>query len=263
MIKRILLAGLIFMASLQLSQGQVLLSLIFGDNLNSGKVEFGMTGGFNLSYIRGIDGSKPMNNWELGFYFDIHLKEKSPWYATTGVYVKSNVGGRNIPLDYEGNRVINDTVYFEFENADGTVQKRFNTFYVPLNLRYMTKCGIFFDAGAQVGLVFKTIDTYQAEVDGHDLSYEVVGKVKDNGLYKWFDGGIDGGVGYKSKGSLGWKIGVWYYVGLTNIYKNDLGYKAYNSSLYVLATIPIGKKKAEKMRAEKAAKAEAEAESGN
>jgi hypothetical protein len=72
-------------------------------------------------------------------------------------------------------------------------------------------------------------------------------------LSKWFDGGINGGVGYQFQKGLGMKIGVWYYLGLTNIYKNDLGYKAYNQSLYVLATIPIGKNKAEKKRAEKAA----------
>lgn len=262
MIKKISLIGLLLLASVQLTQGQVLLSLIFGDNLNTEKVEFGMTAGFNHSYIRGIAESKGMNNWELGFYFDVQLKENTGWFATTGVYVKSNVGGTNIPLDYPGNREIKDSIYNGFVAGHGTVEKRFNTFYVPLNLRYMTKCGIFMEAGAQIGLVFRTKDLYTAEVDGYDLNYEVTKKVKDNELYKWFDGGIDGGVGYQSKGDLGWKIGVWYYVGLTNIYKNDLGPKAYNSSLYVLATIPIGKRKAAKLRAEKAAKAKA-AEGGN
>lgn len=255
--KKILLIGILLIATAQFTQGQVLLSLIFGDNLNSGKVEFGMNGGYTMSYIRGIDGSKGQNNWELGFYFDIHLKEKSPWYAVTGVYVKSNVGGTNIPLDFEGNPPVNDSVYNGFVVAKGSVEKRFNTFYVPMNLRYMTKSGIFIEGGAQVGLVFRTRDIYQAEVDDYLLSYEQVRKIKDNGTYKWFDGGINGGIGYKSKGDLGWKLGIWYYLGLTNIYKNDLGPKAYNSAVNILATIPIGKKKAERMRAEKAAKAAA------
>jgi hypothetical protein len=254
-LKNILIVGLIFIGSVQIAQGQILLSLIFGDKLNSGKVEFGLNGGFNLSYLRGISESKAQNNWELGFYFDILLKEKSPWYLSTGVYIKSNVGGRNVPLDFPGNRQINDSVYNGFKAANGTVEKQFNTFYVPFNLRYLSKSGIFVEAGVQAGLVFKTHDIYTAEVNGYDLLYDAVKGVRNNGLYKWFDGGIDGGIGYKSKGSSGWKLGVWYYVGLTNIYKNDLGYKAYNSSLYVLATIPIGKKKAEKERAEKAAAA--------
>jgi hypothetical protein len=89
-------------------------------------------------------------------------------------------------------------------------------------------------------------------VDEQTLEYRVVKGVLDNELYKWFDGGVDAGMGYKLKKS-GMKIGVWYYVGLTNIYKNDLGPKAYNSSIYATATIPIGKKKAERERAEKEA----------
>jgi len=251
--KKFILIGTILLMSVTMVKSQVLLSLIFGDKLNSEGVEFGMNGGFNLSYIRGIAESKGMNNWELGFYFDILAKKKTPWYIVTGVYVKSNVGGRNIPLDYPGNPVINDSVYNGFVNAKGSVTKKFNTFYVPMNLRYLSKSGIFIEGGAQVGLVFKTHDIYTAEIDDNTLKYAEDRKVKDNGLYKWFDGGVNGGIGYKFKKGLGTKIGVWYYVGLTNIYKNDLGPKAYNSSLYVLATIPIGKKKAEKARAEKEA----------
>jgi len=257
-IQKTILVLLMILGSVQLSQGQVLLSILFGDNLNTPRLEFGLNAGFNYSYIRGIEGSKGMRNFELGFYFDYLINLEKPWYIGTGVYVKSNVGGTNIPMDYPGNRVINDSVYAEFKDFGGTVTKKFNTFYVPVNLRYMSKCGLFVDAGVQIGLVFKTLDTYTAEVDGYDLDYTVKKGVKDNGLYKWFDGGIDGGIGYKSKSKLGWKIGVYYYVGLTNIYKNDLGPKAYNSSAYILANIPIGKKKAARERAEKAA---AEAES--
>lgn len=252
--RKILLIGLIFIMSASASQSQVLISLLFGDKLNTGKIEFGLNGGFNLTNIRNIPEAKGQNNWALGFYFDFLLKDKSPWYIGTGVYVKSNVGAKNIAMDFEGNRDINDSIYNGFASVDGTVEKQFNTFYVPVNLRYMTKCGIFFDAGAQVGLVFKTRDLYAAEVDGYDLEYKVIKGVRNNGMYKWFDGGVDVGIGYKLPKS-GWKIGVWYYAGLTNIYKNDhpSGAKAYNNSLYVLANIPIGKKKAERKRAEKEA----------
>jgi hypothetical protein len=252
--RKIILMSLILLLSATTVNSQVLLSLLFGDKLNSGKVEFGMSGGFNLSYLRGLDESKGQNNWELGFYFDIHPKEVSPWYIATGVYIKSNVGGTKVPIDYPGNPAINDSVFNGFVSANGTVTKQFNTFYVPMNLRYLSKSGIFVEGGAQVGLVFKTFDIFTAEVDDNTLLYTEEKKINGNELYKWFDGGVNGGIGYKFKEGIGAKIGVWYYLGLTNIYQNDLGFKAYNSSLYVLATIPIGKKKAEKSRAEKAAK---------
>ncbi len=250
--RKFIMFALILIMSASASQSQVLISLLFGDKLNTGKIEFGLNGGFNLTNIRGISEARGQNNWALGFYFDFLLKEKTPWYIATGVYVKSNVGARNIPMDYEGNRIINDSIYNGFASVDATVEKQFNTFYVPVHLRYMSKWRIFIDVGVQIGLVFKTRDLYIADVDGYNLEYKVIKGVKDNGLYKWFDGGIDVGLGYKLKKS-GIKIGVWYYAGLSNIYKNDLGPQAYNSSLYVLANIPIGKKKAEKKRAEKAA----------
>ena len=139
--KKLIIASLILislMSSVQLMQGQVILSLLFGDKLNSGKLEFGLNGGFNLTNIRGIDEAQGKNNWALGFYFDILLKEKKPWYIGTGVYVKSNVGATNIPLEYPGNRPINDTIFTVFDDFGGTVEKNFNTFYVPINLWYMS-----------------------------------------------------------------------------------------------------------------------------
>ena len=72
-------------------------------------------------------------------------------------------------------------------------------------------------------------------------------------MYNWIDAGLDAGLGYKFKKGLGMTVGVWYYYGLVNIYQSHMGLEAYNSSLYVLGTIPIGKGKAEKKRAEKAA----------
>lgn len=251
---KISLIAMILLGSMQLMQGQVILSILFGDKLNTDKLEFGMSAGFNRSNLRGVSEAQGQNNWELGFYFDFLLKQKSPWHLATGVYVKSNVGATNIPLDYQGNRVINDTVYNGFVTADGNVDIQFNTFYVPVNLRYLSKFGLFVEAGAQLGLVFKTHDIYKAEVNGYPLNYEVTKKIKNNELYNWIDAGVNGGLGYKFKKGPGMKVGVWYYYGLTNIYKSDLGFKAYNSSLYILATIPIGKKKAEQHRAEEAAK---------
>jgi len=253
MAKKLFIIALILVTSVQMAHSQVLLSLIFGDNLQTEKLEFGLNGGFNLSTIRGIEGAKGQNNWLLGFYFDIHPKLESPMHISTGVYVKSNVGARNIPLDHPGNPPINDSVYNGFVNAHGSVEKVINTFYVPLNLRYQTKSGLFFEAGGQAGLVFKTRDLYQADVDGYTLHYDVKQKLRNNQTYRWIDAGVDGGIGFKPKGKLGMKIGVWYYLGLVNIYKNDIDAKAYNSSLYVLATFPIGKKKAEEERAKKEA----------
>jgi hypothetical protein len=54
-----------------LSQGQVLLSILLDNKLNSDKLEFGLDGGLSTA--------KSKSSLNLEFYFDIKLKN-SPWY---------------------------------------------------------------------------------------------------------------------------------------------------------------------------------------
>jgi len=56
------------------SESQVLLSLIFGDKLNSENIEFGLDGGSSITKISNLDTKKYMSNWYLGFYFDLKIK---------------------------------------------------------------------------------------------------------------------------------------------------------------------------------------------
>ena len=73
---------------------QVIISLLFGDELNSDKVRFGLDGGVNFSNLTGTGGSKFLENFNLGLYFDIQLKENSKWYVHTGVLLKIRDGGQ-------------------------------------------------------------------------------------------------------------------------------------------------------------------------
>ena len=56
------------------AKSQVLLSLIFGDKLNSDVLEFGLEGGTHFSNISNIEKDKALTVFSLGFYFDIRLK---------------------------------------------------------------------------------------------------------------------------------------------------------------------------------------------
>src|SRR5689334_4401771 len=76
---------------------QVLISLVFGDKLNSGKVEFGLDGGLTLSDIGGIKEAKTLTGFNLGFYFDIKTKNPA-WIINTGVLVKSPLGAKGLPV---------------------------------------------------------------------------------------------------------------------------------------------------------------------
>lgn len=49
--KKIVLIYALFLGALT-SRGQVLISLLLGDELNSGKIEFGLDGGVNFMILR-------------------------------------------------------------------------------------------------------------------------------------------------------------------------------------------------------------------
>lgn len=71
--KGLLLLFMLF--SIAQARSQVLISLIFGDKLNSPFLEFGLEGGINLSDISGLESSGTNPGFNLGFYFDFRSKK--------------------------------------------------------------------------------------------------------------------------------------------------------------------------------------------
>src|SRR5215203_5296760 len=98
--KYLLVCGLMLLGFA--SNSQILISILFGDKLNSGKIEFGLTGGANWSTIQNLEGANSLAGFNLGFYFDIKLKNPS-WMLNTGVIVKSTMGADELPVYSLGN----------------------------------------------------------------------------------------------------------------------------------------------------------------
>lgn len=210
---------------------QVLISLVFGKALNTDKIEFGLAGGMNHSYINSISGSEPLNSFDLGFYFHILMKNSS--YLSTGVHVKSSFGATGMPV-YSLNDPNFDAVY-----KDGTLTKKIPGFYVPILFHQRFNNRWYIEAGPQLGLIYKQSDIFEKEKlgePGGDLTYTL--NVKDQ--YKHIDAGLLGGVGYKFKKQIkSMAVGVNYYYGLVDVSANpDVEIKNSNINLYV--KIPIG-----------------------
>lgn len=209
-------------------KAQVLISLVFGKALNTPKIEFGLIGGMNRSYLNDIAESEGMNNFSLGFYFHILAKNNS--YISTGVFVKSNVGATGMPVYSIGNASF-DTIY-----QGGTLTKKISCFYVPVMFHQRFNNRWYVEAGPQFGLRTKASDIFETTTLDGDLSYTK--DVKDQ--YTRLDAGLMGGIGYKFKKEIkSMAVGIDYYYGLVNVSKTpDVTMK--NSSIYFYIKIPIG-----------------------
>src|SRR5436189_3054432 len=141
--KNFLIIGLLLFANA--ARTQVLISILLGDKLNTGKIEFGLEGGGNWSTIKNLDGAKNLSGFNLGFYFDFKLKDSS-WMINTGVIVKSTMGADNLPVYSLGNADLDNSF------NGGNVARKINYFNVPVLLKYQFKNHIYLKAGTQLGL---------------------------------------------------------------------------------------------------------------
>jgi hypothetical protein len=233
--KKYLLILLVILAS-QSVKSQILISLLLGDVLNSEKIEFGLDGGVNFGNVSNLEPGKLLPMFNLGFYFDITLKDQ--WMLHTGVIVKSSQGKNKLepyPLENENLNNIFSTGY---------VTRKVNQFSVPILIKYRFANYFHVEAGPMLALRTKGYDEFKNTlVDTDDASFRV--DIKDH--YKRIDAGIMCGAGFKlSKAPKTTQYGIRYYHGFVDPLKENTGKAQYFSSIYLYASIPIGVGKADK-----------------
>ncbi|MGI9530431.1 porin family protein [Lutimonas sp.] len=226
------------------SQSQVLIALLLGDKLNSGKIEFGLDGGVNYAKISGMDSDDYIRKWNLGFYFDIKMKER--WYLNTGVLVKSELGLDELTED--DLEFLGATIHDE----EGEYSQSISYFLVPALARYKFDNHMYAEIGPQFGLAYKAHIKFYSDIDG----IEINASEENRDMINRFDMGLAAGAGYRLLKGLGWTIGVRYYYGFLDVYKDRSGTK--NSSLFLKLNVPIGlsKEKKEEIKDLKAQKKE-------
>jgi hypothetical protein len=214
------------------AQSQVLITLLLGDKLNSDGLEFGLEGGLNWANVSGLETNDFARKFNLGFYFDIRIKNE--WSLYTGVLVKSNLG-----VDKLTDNDLNTLGATKYIDSDGTplvgdYSHKMNTFLVPALLRYKFKNHIYAEFGPQFGLAYKSWIEFESDVDGKDAIIKEYNKEIINRI----DAGLMVGTGYRMLKGTGWTIGAKYYYGFVNVYKGMPGTK--NSSFFLKINIPIG-----------------------
>ncbi len=242
------IALMILMVTMSITaKSQVLISLLLGDKLNTGKIEFGLDGGVNWLTMSNTDNAKYLFDWNLGFYFDFRMKNPH-LFIHTGVLVKSKMGTKGLdPGDYSLGKDTLDAVFI-----NGTIDRKINYFNVPVMLRYRLDNFIHFEGGVQLGLRYTGYDVYKQEINKKD-DLTFMNDVADN--FTRIDAGALAGVGYRFQKGKGMILAVRYYYGFVDADRVSDGNQNY-SAIYITGAIPIGKGKAEKKAAEKAAEIE-------
>lgn len=225
---------LLFLVIILPLKSQILITILLGDKLNSDGLEFGLEGGLNWTSLSGMESNDYARKWNLGFYFDIRMKD--PWYLYTGVLVKSNMGiDKLTDNDLE---FLNAAIYYDNSDEEnrlpGNYSQKMNYFLVPVLAKYKFKNHIYIEAGPQFGLMYKSWIEFNSDIDGRDMIMKEYNRDQLNKI----DAGVMGGIGYRLFKGTGWTIGLKYYQGLANVYKNRTG--THNNSFFVKLNIPIG-----------------------
>jgi hypothetical protein len=222
--KILLIIGMILIAVS--AQSQVLISVLFGDKLNTDAIEFGLEGGVNFSNINGFNNDGGLARFNLGYYFDIRMKNNL--YFHTGLQVLFSGGMSDLADE--------DIEFLEFRKLDypGDYKQIIYAFNLPLLAHYRFNNYMYVEAGPQVGWMYSSYVDFESDHDNRDVNI----KEYNTNLINWFDGGFALGCGYKLMKGQGWSIGARYYQGLTNVFKDVSGSR--NHSIYLVCKIPIG-----------------------
>jgi hypothetical protein len=221
---------LLFIASFFIttkSESQVIIALLFGDKLNSGNLEFGLTGGWSLSKISSFPDAKSKGGFNLGLYFDVKLSDR--WYFHPEAIPKYPTGISKLEPYSLGNADLDSLL------KDGVVTRKIKNIVVPLLMQYRFKNLFFIEVGPQIGLRTKASDIF----NNGSLTY-------DNNIEEQltrFDFGFAFGFGRKlSKKPGGMGLSIRYYYGFVDTDKLTASIQKSNV-LQITARIAVGTNK--------------------
>ena len=234
-----LILTILFFTTLKVGYSQVLISLLFGDKLNSPNVEFGLDGGYNWAKINGLESYSAFSKLNLGFYFTLKMKQSAHWYIRTGVMVKSDRGTNKLTLE-DINKI--DSTYNL--GSEGRYYQEIGYFDIPVLLRYRFNFKGFLEFGPQISLK-NSATLYYTHKDGND---DVTVERSNGDQINTIDTGLIFGAGYSLREGKGVSFEIWYYHGLIDVYKHLSG--TYSQALTAKITIPIGANKKQDPKSE-------------
>jgi hypothetical protein len=206
------------------ANSQVIIALLFGDKLNSDKLEFGLSGGLSQSDISNFPGAESKSGFNLGLYLNMKLSDD--WFLRIEAVPKFPTGVAELK-PYTLNNASLDSLL-----SGGTVVRKIQNIALPVLIRYKIKNLLVAETGPQLNLRTKAKDFFESG----DLSYK--NNIQEN--FTRFDFGWAIGLSRKlNKNVTSAALGLRYYIGLTDVDKVTPNAQK-NGVFQVLFSIPVG-----------------------
>jgi len=217
------------------ASGQVLISILFGDKLQSDNLEFGLSVGGNFSTLSGIEEAKWRSSLAIGLYFNIKLSER--FFIHAAAIPKSDLGARNL-FPYSLGDAELDSVF-----SDSRVERILGYIHVPTLVRYKLPSHLGFEFGPVTTIRFQRqhVDEFSIDINGDeaDVRRTIGGETRP------FDFGASLGAYYKFAKGQGIEVNLRYYHGFLDIFKKsdirDVYSTQMNRAIRLLVHIPIGR----------------------
>jgi len=229
MLKTVLFT-LLFTLGAGVATGQVLMGILFGDKLANEKFHIGLTAGANVSTISGVDDNKAkvglvlglLGEWKLGEYLYLQ-PELLPFYYA---------GAKNMPPGG-----LDDIPELEPEVRDKSRQTNLKYFEIPILFKYALRNGRWhLGAGPQIGFLTSAQDVYDGVI-----SNEIIIKADRKDMLNSTDAGVTFVLEYKTRQNpFAMGVTARYYLGLSDIIKDNTGDALYNRIFTLGITIAMG-----------------------
>ncbi|MBD0835279.1 outer membrane beta-barrel protein [Aestuariibaculum suncheonense] len=207
---------------------QILLGLIFGDDLNSEKLIFGVHLNYSWNDLSNLPESGSLNAFNLGLNFNYKISDK--FRAQTEMLAKYTRGAGDIPVYSLGDEHL-DALY-----ANGKVSREIKYLSIPIAIQYLTPIGVYAEAGPHVSMRIKANDVFEADTPEGNL--ELKRNIKD--MVNLWDFGWIVGIGYYIAPLKTTSVGLRYYGGFSDVI--DVSGRQVHQQWAVYANIPLGRK---------------------
>ncbi len=229
--KRTALFVLMLALTASLAHSQVLIALLFGDKLNSDRFQLGIQLAGNFQNVTGWDGTSGRFSLGFGIYGELKLTEKLSLQPE--FLFKDPRGADGVPGHTFDNPDLDPLL------EDATVSMKLAYVSIPILLKYHLSPQFSIGIGPQIGILSSAKNVYTATVNANgDLSFK-------EGLSSYLND-IDMALAFnleyklmKNKRPL--RIGLRYYLGLSDIIKDNPGTAVRNTVIQLNLGIPVGR----------------------